>query len=55
MAVSWGGYESLIIPSCTFVKPGLYSSLPDNLIRFSVGLEDLDVLIQDLEKGLSLL
>jgi len=51
MAVSWGGYESLIIPSCTFVRPGLYTSFPDNLIRFSVGLEDPEVLIQDLVKG----
>lgn len=55
MAVSWGGYESLIIPSCTFVRPGLYSSLPANLVRFSVGLENPDALINDLEKCLSLL
>jgi cystathionine beta-lyase/cystathionine gamma-synthase len=55
MAVSWGGYESLIIPSCTFVRPGLYSSLPANMIRFSVGLESADVLINDLEKNMTLL
>lgn len=52
MAVSWGGYESLIIPSCTFVRPGLYSTLPTNMIRFSVGLESVDVLIDDLRKNL---
>ncbi len=52
MAVSWGGYESLIIPSCTFVRPGLYSKLPPNLIRFSVGLEDPAVLINDLDKSM---
>lgn len=55
MAVSWGGYESLIIPSCTFVRPGLYSTLPANMIRFSVGLESADVLIDDLNKNLFLL
>lgn len=55
MAVSWGGFESLIIPSCTFVRPGLYSSLPANLIRFSVGLEDAETLIRDIEENLWLL
>jgi len=55
MAVSWGGFESLIIPSCTFVRPGLYTALPSNLIRFSVGLEEPQSLINDLEKCLELL
>jgi cystathionine beta-lyase/cystathionine gamma-synthase len=55
MAVSWGGFESLIIPSCTFVRPGLYSSLPANMIRFSVGLESAGSLIDDIEKNLHLL
>jgi cystathionine beta-lyase/cystathionine gamma-synthase len=55
MAVSWGGFESLIIPSCTFVRPGLYSALPPTLIRFSVGLEDADTLIQDIDKNMKLL
>ncbi len=53
MAVSWGGFESLIIPSCTFVRPGLYSSLPPTLIRFSVGLEDAETLIQDIDRNIS--
>ena len=52
MAVSWGGFESLIIPSCTFVRPGLYSSLPPTLIRFSTGLEDAETLIRDIEKNI---
>ena len=55
MAVSWGGYESLIIPSCTFVRPGLYSEIPSNFIRISIGLEDPEFLIQDLERGFELL
>lgn len=55
MAVSWGGFESLIIPSCTFVRPGLYSALPPNLVRFSVGLEDGESLINDIDKNIKLL
>lgn len=55
MAVSWGGYESLIIPSCTFVRPGLYSEIPSNFIRISIGLEDPEFLTQDLERGFELL
>jgi cystathionine beta-lyase/cystathionine gamma-synthase len=52
MAVSWGGYESLIIPSCAF---GEKSTLPINFIRFYIGLEETDVLIKDLEQALSLI
>ncbi len=55
MAVSWGGFESLIIPSCTFVRPGLYSALPPTLIRFSVGLEEAESLIRDLDQHMMLL
>jgi len=55
MAVSWGGFESLIIPSCTFVRPGLYSTLPPTLIRFSVGLEDAETLIGDIDQHMNLL
>jgi len=55
MAVSWGGFESLVIPSCTFVRPGLYSALPPTLIRFSVGLEDAETLIGDIDKSLKYL
>jgi cystathionine beta-lyase/cystathionine gamma-synthase len=49
MAVSWGGYESLIIPSCIFSG----SHLPSNLIRFSVGLESPDSLIKDIDKNIN--
>lgn len=55
MAVSWGGFKSLIIPSCTFVRPGLYSALPPTLIRFSVGLEEAETLIRDIDKNINLL
>lgn len=53
LGFSWGGYESLAIDcdpqlkvrSCRKVYPG-------PLVRFHVGLEDPQDLIQDLEKGL---
>ena len=55
MAVSWGGYESLIFPVCAFVEREEASGLPINLIRLSIGLEDADELIKDLESGLALI
>jgi cystathionine beta-lyase len=51
MAVSWGGYESLIWPALAYydIRKG---SLPVNLIRVSIGLESADDLIADLDQGL---
>ena len=50
LAVSWGGYESLALPSCIFYdKNKPTNEIPFNLIRFYVGLEDADVLINDLK------
>lgn len=49
IAVSWGGHESLLMPKCAFVDE---TDEQVNRIRFYVGLEDTDVLLEDLEKGL---
>lgn len=53
MAVSWGGYESLIIPGIASIKKEDFD--PENpihrRIRMYVGLEDPDYLIEDLKKG----
>lgn len=53
MAVSWGGHESLIIPKCAGMKPENFDpSNPEHrLLRFYVGLESADYLIQDLEQA----
>ncbi|HRF37344.1 MAG TPA: aminotransferase class I/II-fold pyridoxal phosphate-dependent enzyme, partial [Saprospiraceae bacterium] len=53
MAVSWGGYESLMLPMAGFYKiPGKGTpSRPWNLIRFYIGLEDPDWLIEDLRQA----
>ena len=51
MAVSWGGYESLILPKCAGIPSETFN--PENLehrsLRFYVGLEDPTYLIADLE------
>ncbi|HMQ46282.1 MAG TPA: aminotransferase class I/II-fold pyridoxal phosphate-dependent enzyme [Saprospiraceae bacterium] len=56
LAVSWGGHESLIIPMAAFHIPGKPTpSLPWNFVRFYIGLEDPDWLIEDLEQALTIL
>lgn len=54
LACSWGGYESLIFPMSTLYTSMNYRStdLPWNLVRFYVGLEEAEMLIQDLEQAL---
>ena len=52
-AVSWGGYESLIFPYAVS-----HPDAPDNLkslVRIHIGLEDSDLLIEDLENALKYL
>ena len=53
MAVSWGGYESLIIPKCAGMK---YEDFNVNdkwhrSLRLYIGLEDADYIIKDLQHG----
>lgn len=54
MAVSWGGHESLIIPSIAGVSKQDYDTgnIRHQLIRMYAGLEDADYLIRDLEQAL---
>jgi cystathionine beta-lyase/cystathionine gamma-synthase len=55
MAVSWGGYESLIIPRCASIKPSRFDAhnTEHRMIRFYIGLEDPTYLIADLEQALA--
>ncbi len=57
IGVSWGGYESLVIPLSDSQKarPDLRQrlNLDDDTFRTSIGLEDTDDLIADLEQGLA--
>ncbi len=55
MAVSWGGYESLVMPACAGINKADFN--PNNkrhtLIRIYVGLEDADYLTADLAQALA--
>jgi cystathionine beta-lyase len=57
IGVSWGGYESLILPLEMSYQdnPPLRArrGLDDDTFRTSIGLEDANDLIADLEKGLA--
>ena len=47
---SWGGYESLVVPSNP-IRTAVAWTDPDALVRLSIGLEDPADLIADLERG----
>lgn len=57
IGVSWGGYESLMLPlETSFKKEPAWRTrrgLDDDTFRTSIGLEDPEDLIADLEKGLA--
>ena len=55
MAVSWGGYESLIIPKCASLMPADFdpANAEHRMLRLYVGLEEADYLSADLEKAFS--
>jgi cystathionine beta-lyase/cystathionine gamma-synthase len=57
MAVSWGGHESLIIPTIGFYNiPGRSNPpMPWTFVRFYIGLEDPDWLWEDLERAMEVL
>jgi cystathionine beta-lyase/cystathionine gamma-synthase len=53
MTVSWGGYESLLFPVAAAHPAGTPLEVPggvsQNFVRLSIGLEESDVLIRDLD------
>lgn len=55
MAYSWGGYESLILANqpneIAKIRPAIERKLVGTLIRVHIGLESVEDLIVDLEKG----
>lgn len=54
MGYSWGGYESLVTNDTSQLEWRLHQSpLAGELLRFHIGLEDVDDLIADLDRGLS--
>ena len=53
MAVSWGGYESLIIPKCSGMPRQDFNAQhkEHRMLRLYVGMEDAAYIIKDLERG----
>ena len=53
MAVSWGGYESLIIPGIASIRREDFDASNEDhrRIRIYIGLEDADYIIDDLNRG----
>lgn len=54
LAVSWGGFESLVFPAMVFSQKYMPESvrLPENLVRFYIGLEDPLSLSSDIMNAL---
>lgn len=51
---SWGGFESLVLPvELDRIRTATSITLPGPIIRLSIGLEDPDDLIADLDAGLA--
>jgi cystathionine beta-lyase len=51
---SWGGFESLIVPSApSYMRTATKWTEPEPGIRLHVGLEDAGDLIADLDQGLA--
>lgn len=53
LAVSWGGHESLVLPVAGLTEDlnTLHPTLPWNLIRLYIGLDNVEVLISDLQQA----
>jgi cystathionine beta-lyase/cystathionine gamma-synthase len=54
MAVSWGGYESLVIPKAGGIDPAAFDALnlQHQYIRLYTGLEEPGYIIADLQQAL---
>ncbi|MEO6406683.1 MAG: PLP-dependent aspartate aminotransferase family protein [Ferruginibacter sp.] len=54
MAVSWGGYESLLIPRCAGIPVSDFdaNNREHRMVRLYIGLEDPGYLIKDLQQAL---
>jgi cystathionine beta-lyase len=53
IGASWGGYESLVLPTTGTIQRTVSPSLPGPAARFHIGLEDPNDLIADLERAFS--
>lgn len=55
MAVSWGGHESLIFPSCATISRNEFdiNNINHRMVRFYIGLEDPQYLMDDINQALA--
>jgi len=51
LGVSWGGHESLVFPAMAFDENRSKEGYPNNLVRFYIGLDEPESLINDLERA----
>jgi cystathionine beta-lyase len=54
LATSWGGYESLTFPMCALAASRSFENktMPWNMVRLYIGIEDANLLIDDLKQAL---
>ncbi len=55
LGASWGGFESLVLPTAGLVRTAGSGILDGQTIRIHIGLEDTEDLIADLSQGLTCL
>lgn len=55
IGASWGGFESLALPTTGFLTRTASAPFAGPLVRLHIGLEDVSDLIADLEQGLGVL
>jgi cystathionine beta-lyase/cystathionine gamma-synthase len=53
IGVSWGGHESLVFPAMSFESGRANTEFKGNLVRIYTGLDEADVLIDDLNQALA--
>jgi cystathionine beta-lyase/cystathionine gamma-synthase len=51
IGVSWGGHESLVFPAISFDEERTKNGYSNNLVRFYIGLDEADSLINDLNQA----
>jgi cystathionine beta-lyase len=52
IGASWGGFESLVIPAdIKKIRTAVPWTEPGYVLRYHIGLEDPEDLIEDLERG----
>ena len=55
IGASWGGYESLVLPTTGIITRSAALRHRGTMVRFHIGLEDVGDLIADLEQAFELL